>query len=396
MGIFDDDFFDFNDDGQVDDLDRLITLDTFFITNGEYEEGENVEEEDDSDVDNVLIEELENHDLDMDDLKYMDEDERNQAIEDAGLDPDDYEDLFMYLFVSNKTPVQTSTQSTSSVAKTNVPITEKTVVKEEKPKANQQSMNQSTAKNPSYMAPVLIVLAMAFVALIALSNYWSNKITEENHHKKVAVQKVCEALQWQYFPLSGEATHLEFVNSRRLSIDYLDSYSDYRNGGDIYYDYDIVYVDDQTFNLTAKKDIPGSTYKDNYHINCVLHKDGGYYWLTDLETDDPDVEFDTSEMLPMDQREAVRDKRNSFFERALSEEIQKSNRSSSTNKSTSSNSSSSKSSTTRSKSSTSTDEIDPSDYDIEQYYLDYQDEFEDEDDAWDDFMDNPEYWDDYD
>ena len=189
---------------------------------------------------------------------------------------------------------------------------------------------------------------------------------------------------------------MEFVNSRRLSIDYLDSYSDYRNGGDIYYDYDIVYVDDQTFNLTAKKDIPGSTYKDNYHINCVLHKDGGYYWLTDLETDDPDVEFDTSEMLPMDQREAVRDKRNSFFERALSEEIQKSNRSSSTNKSTSSNSSSSKSSTTRSKSSTSTDEIDPSDYDIEQYYLDYQDEFEDEDDAWDDFMDNPEYWDDYD
>ncbi len=40
-------------------------------------------------------------------------------------------------------------------------------------------------------------------------------------------------------------------------------------------------------------------------------------------------------------------------------------------------------------------EIDPSDYDIEQYYLDYQEEFEDEDDAWDDFMDNEEYWDDY-
>lgn len=39
--------------------------------------------------------------------------------------------------------------------------------------------------------------------------------------------------------------------------------------------------------------------------------------------------------------------------------------------------------------------IDPSDYDIEQYYEDYKDEFEDEDDAWDDFEDNEEYWDDY-
>ena len=42
-----------------------------------------------------------------------------------------------------------------------------------------------------------------------------------------------------------------------------------------------------------------------------------------------------------------------------------------------------------------TTEFDPDDHDIEMYYLDYQDEFEDFDDAWDDFCDNPEYWDDY-
>lgn len=41
------------------------------------------------------------------------------------------------------------------------------------------------------------------------------------------------------------------------------------------------------------------------------------------------------------------------------------------------------------------DEIDPSDYDIEQYYYDYDYELESEDDAWEDFLDNPEYWDDY-
>ncbi len=39
--------------------------------------------------------------------------------------------------------------------------------------------------------------------------------------------------------------------------------------------------------------------------------------------------------------------------------------------------------------------VDPSDHDIEAYYEDYRDEFEDEDDAWDDFEDNEEYWDDY-
>ena len=39
--------------------------------------------------------------------------------------------------------------------------------------------------------------------------------------------------------------------------------------------------------------------------------------------------------------------------------------------------------------------VDPSDHDIDMYYEDYRDEFEDEDDAWDDFEDNEEYWDEY-
>lgn len=42
-----------------------------------------------------------------------------------------------------------------------------------------------------------------------------------------------------------------------------------------------------------------------------------------------------------------------------------------------------------------TTEFDPDDHDIDMYYEDYKDEFEDEDDAWDDFEDNDEYWDDY-
>ena len=60
----------------------------------------------------------------------------------------------------------------------------------------------------------------------------------------------------------------------------------------------------------------------------------------------------------------------------------------------SSTSSKSKTSTTK-KNTTSTKTVDPMEHDIDTYYEDYKDEFEDEDDAWDDFEDNDEYWDDY-
>ena len=66
---------------------------------------------------------------------------------------------------------------------------------------------------------------------------------------------------------------------------------------------------------------------------------------------------------------------------------------SSSSKSSSSYSSGSSSSSSSSKKSSYT--VEPDDHDIEAYYEDYREEFEDEDDAWDDFEDNEEYWDDY-
>ena len=82
------------------------------------------------------------------------------------------------------------------------------------------------------------------------------------------------------------------------------------------------------------------------------------------------------------------------------------NYSSSSKKSSSSSSSTTKNKSIKIKSSTSsksssskvsstTKTVDPMDHDIDAYYEDYKDEFEDEDDAWDDFEDNDEYWDDY-
>lgn len=60
--------------------------------------------------------------------------------------------------------------------------------------------------------------------------------------------------------------------------------------------------------------------------------------------------------------------------------------------------STSSSSTTHSssgKKTESTTTVDPMDHDMDTYYEDFRDEFEDEDDAWDDFEDNEEYWDEY-
>ena len=63
-------------------------------------------------------------------------------------------------------------------------------------------------------------------------------------------------------------------------------------------------------------------------------------------------------------------------------------------KSTTSNKTTSKKTTSGSRK-TETTAVDPMDHDIDLYYEDYKEEFEDEDDAWDDFEDNEDMWEDY-
>lgn len=71
-----DNLFDFNRDGMLDPAEQAFQLD--FLTR--EMEGEASEENDE--------------DLDLDDLELMDEDERREALEDAGYDPDDFDDDF--------------------------------------------------------------------------------------------------------------------------------------------------------------------------------------------------------------------------------------------------------------------------------------------------------------
>lgn len=79
-GIFGD-LFDLNHDGNLDSFERAM----------EYEAFEEMMKDDETDDLDDDVEEIELAGLDYDELADMDEDERREALEDAGLDPDDYD-----------------------------------------------------------------------------------------------------------------------------------------------------------------------------------------------------------------------------------------------------------------------------------------------------------------
>ncbi len=72
--------FDFNGDGELDTLEKATALATVTAIMDAEEEC-------------AQQEELELSGLDMDELEFMDEDERREALEEAGLDSDDYDEF---------------------------------------------------------------------------------------------------------------------------------------------------------------------------------------------------------------------------------------------------------------------------------------------------------------
>lgn len=74
--------FDFNHDGELDPMERAMDFMAF---------DEMMKDLDGSSEDEDLVDEIESAGLDYDELSFMDEDERREALEDAGLDPDDYD-----------------------------------------------------------------------------------------------------------------------------------------------------------------------------------------------------------------------------------------------------------------------------------------------------------------
>ena len=72
-----DSLFDMNRDGVLDPVEQGFQLD--FLTRQMEEDNKFDDDEEE---------------LDLDDLEFMDEDERREAMEEAGYDPDDFDDDF--------------------------------------------------------------------------------------------------------------------------------------------------------------------------------------------------------------------------------------------------------------------------------------------------------------
>lgn len=85
------DWMDFNKDGEVDAAEEFMGMEMLCSSREEHEAlfGDAGDFDDDSSDD--FDDELEMTGLDRDELEFMDEDERREALEDAGLDPDDFE-----------------------------------------------------------------------------------------------------------------------------------------------------------------------------------------------------------------------------------------------------------------------------------------------------------------
>lgn len=70
--------FDFNNDGKLDTFEQAADFGMFMHMMDESEKQQKADE-------------ISVAGLDLDDLEFMDDDERREAMEDAGLDPDDFD-----------------------------------------------------------------------------------------------------------------------------------------------------------------------------------------------------------------------------------------------------------------------------------------------------------------
>lgn len=83
LGLFGD-LFDFNGDGKLDWVEQAMEF-QFIDSLMKDDEDEDDDEEDD------FMDELEMNGIDSVEFEFMDDDERREALEEAGLDPDDYD-----------------------------------------------------------------------------------------------------------------------------------------------------------------------------------------------------------------------------------------------------------------------------------------------------------------
>lgn len=79
--------FDFNNDGELDAVERAAEFGAFMDLVGENED----DDSSDSDITDDPEDILQNAGIDTFDFEFIDYDEKLEALEDAGLDPDDFD-----------------------------------------------------------------------------------------------------------------------------------------------------------------------------------------------------------------------------------------------------------------------------------------------------------------
>lgn len=85
------DWMDLNDDGKIDSTEMMFAEEMLCASREEHEAlFGNAGDFDDSTEDDFEIDAMAAG-LDIDELEFMDSDERAEALEEAGLDPDDYD-----------------------------------------------------------------------------------------------------------------------------------------------------------------------------------------------------------------------------------------------------------------------------------------------------------------
>ena len=72
---------DLNGDGEVDDYEKFVVMEELAREDNDESDG----------ADDDMMSELEMAGLDYDELTWMDEEERREVLEEAGLDIDDYD-----------------------------------------------------------------------------------------------------------------------------------------------------------------------------------------------------------------------------------------------------------------------------------------------------------------
>jgi hypothetical protein len=134
-------------------------------------------------------------------------------------------------------------------------------------------------------------------------NEYEDESDEDLEYEDEVVSNVMSDLEKQCFPMDGDAAAIEFGYGDELRLVFLgDKYDEY---GDMYYEYDLYYISDDEFYLSAYYLEDDSSYEGSYYFTCTLTKEGDTYTLSELVTEDSFVQFDKSTMLGEAERDEL-------------------------------------------------------------------------------------------